>query len=169
MKTNFEIITREIGHVVEIEETVSMMKLPKVMGSDFQKILEFLKSNKAESMDAPYARYLDINWEAQTTKSMMANMIELFTKKWHFMTGMPTSEKLEDKDMMKSRFFAERKYAKAIHMGPYQNVGKTYKNLFNWIKQQGLNAAPESIEFYMNDPGKVKKADLETVVLIPVE
>nr|NQU89766.1 GyrI-like domain-containing protein [Bacteroidota bacterium] len=169
MKTNFEIITREIGHVVEIEENVPIWKMPKVMGKNFHRIMDYLKTNNAECTDAPYARYLDINWEEQMSKGMIANLVGMFTKKWHFMTGMPSSVKLEGEYGIKPGFIEGQKYVKAIHKGPYQKVGETYKNMYNWIKQQGLTAAPESIEFYMNDPGKVKKEDIETVVLIPVE
>jgi hypothetical protein len=35
-------------------------------------------------------------------------------------------------------------------------------------KKQGLTPAPESVEFYMNDPRQAKKEDPETIVLVPV-
>ena len=166
MKTNFEIIEKEIGNVVEIEETVSMMKLPTVMGNDFKRIMEYIKSNNSECTGAPYARYLDIDWEKQTSKSMLANIFDAFTKKWHFMVGVPSSTQLAGEEELKPKYIETQNYAKAIHIGPYQKVGKTYKNLYAWIKAQNLSAVGESIEIYINNPRETKKEDLETIVLI---
>jgi effector-binding domain-containing protein len=45
---------------------------------------------------------------------------------------------------------------------------QTYRRMFAWIKQQGFNAGNESFEFYLNEPGKTKREDLETIVLIPL-
>jgi len=38
MKSKIEIIERGIGHVIEIEESVLVMQMPKVMGKNFTEI-----------------------------------------------------------------------------------------------------------------------------------
>lgn len=169
MKSTIEIITKEIGNVIEIEENVGMMKIPQVMGKDLKMIGEYLESNNVTCIEAPYSRYLDINWTVQMNMSKFASFMAMFTKKWRFMVGMPTSAKMEGKVVMKSGFYPLQSYVKAIHRGPYHKVGKTYTEMFKWLTAKGLKAKPESIEFYLNDPRTTKKEDLETMVLIPVE
>ena len=169
MNTDFEIIEKEIGNVIEIEENEATWKLPSIMKKDYKKIFEYLKSQNTECSDAPYAHYLDVDWDAQINKSTFSNFLDIFTKKWHFWAGVPTSLKLDGEENLKSREIGKRRYAKAIHLGPYQKVGKTYENMYKWIKEQGLTEKNESFEFYLNDPRNTKKELLETLVLIPIE
>lgn len=162
------IIEKEIGAVIEIEERVPVWKMPSVMGKDFNLILEYLKSKGVDCKEAPYARYLDIDWDLEMKKGAFANFIGVFTKKWHFQAGIPTSKKIEGADNLVERQIRNKKYVKTIHCGPYQKVGVTYKKMYTWAKSQNLSLENESIEFYMNDPRDTKKESLETMVLIPV-
>ncbi len=169
MEKQIEIITREIGNVIEIEENVSMMKMPQVMGRDLTMITEYMKANNVKCAEPPYSRYLDINWKVQMNMSKFANFMAMFTKKWHFMVGMPTSVKMESQGVMQTGLYPSQRYVKATHFGPYHKVGNTYAEMYKWLTAKGLKALPESIEFYLNDPHTVKKEDLETLVMIPVE
>ncbi len=169
MNPKIEIVEKEIGFVIEIEEKASTFKLPLVMGKDLKQISEYLKENNVNSKNAPYARYLDINWDVQTQKGMLANLIDLFTKKWHFLNGFTTPTKLEAKDNMKTDLIKLNKYVQTTHLGPYQKVGDTYKKMYAWAKGQNLELVGESIEFYLNDPRETKKEFLETLVLIPIK
>jgi effector-binding domain-containing protein len=163
-----EIIEKEIGDVIEIEERVPVWKMPSVMSSDFKKIKDHLKSNGAECKDAPYARYLDIDWDLEMKKGAFANFIRVFTKKWHFQAGMPTSTKIGGENNLISRQISNKKYVKTIHYGPYHKVGITYKKMYAWAKSQNLSFENESLEFYLNGPRDTEKEFLKTVVLIPV-
>ena len=163
-----EIIEKEIGDVIEIEELVPVWKMPSAMGRDFNLILEYLKSKGVDCKEAPYARYLDIDWELEMKKGTFANFISMFTKQWHFQAGMPISKKIEGKDSMVERQIQNKKYIKTIHYGPYQKVGSTYKKMYDWAMTQNLSFENESIELYLNDPKDTKKESLKTMVLIPV-
>ena len=105
MDTQIEIITREIGNVIEIEENVSMLKIPQVMGRDLTMITEYMKSNNVKCAEPPYSRYLDINWKVQMNMSKFASFMAMFTKKWHFMVGMPTPVKMDVMYEKKTRFY----------------------------------------------------------------
>ena len=87
-----EVVEKEIGNVIEIEEMIPMWKMPSIMGKDFSLITEYIKTKNIKDTGKPYARYLDIDWEAQMAKGVIANFIEIFTKKWHFQVGIPTSK-----------------------------------------------------------------------------
>jgi effector-binding domain-containing protein len=155
-----EIIEKEIGDVIEIEERVPVWKMPSVMSKDFKLILEHLKSKGVDCKEAPYARYLNIDWDYEMRKGAFANFIRVFTKQWHFQAGIPTSTKIEGADNLIDRQIRNKKYVKTIHHGPYQKVGITYKRMYTWAKSQNLSFENESMEFYLNDPRDTKKESL---------
>ena len=147
-----EIVEKEIGDVVEIEERVPMWKMPSAMSRDFNLILEHLKSMGADCKEAPYARYLDIDWELEMKTGAFGNFIRMFTKQWHFQTGMPVSVPIEGTGNLVCRKIQNKKYVKTIHHGPYQKVGAAYKRMYVWTRAQKLSLENESMEFYLNDP-----------------
>ncbi len=164
-----EIVEKDIGDVLEIEEQVPVWKMVSVMGKDFALLAEYLQAKGVESKEVPYARYLDIDWDLEMKQGALANFIRMFTKKWHFQVGMPISSKIENKNNLVCRKIEHKKYVKTIHYGPYQKVGVTYKKMYAWAREQKLSFESESIEFYLNDPRNTKKESLETMVLIPVK
>ncbi len=132
---DIDIVEKEIGNVVEIEECSAMWKMPMILGKDFQKLLDCLKSQNAECAEAPYTRYVDVDWDSEMGKSKFAMFLEIFTKKWHFFAGMPTSSEVEDQGECKTSSIGMRKYVKTVHMGPYQKVGATYKKMQEWWRR----------------------------------
>ena len=168
MENEIVIIEKEIGNVIELEERAPVWKMPFIMGKDYKQIFNYLESQNCECAEAPYTRYLDINWQVQISKGGITNFFEMFTKKWHFQVGVPTSKKLDGKGNLNSLTIGNRKYVMTFHYGPYQKVGQTYKRIFSWIKEKNLTPENESIEIYLNDPQKTKKKDLKTTILIPL-
>jgi effector-binding domain-containing protein len=168
MGDEFEIIEKAIGPVIEIEERVTMWRMPSTFGRDYKRIAEYLSAQSTECVEAPYARYLDMDWKVEIGKGKFSSLIDMLTRKWHFQAGMPTSRPLPGEGELKAHVLGKKHYCKAVHRGPYQKVGGTYKALYDWAREQGLSLENETIEFYLNDPRETKKTDLETLILIPV-
>lgn len=63
------------------------------------------------------------------------------------------------------------KYAVFVHEGPYQDLNKSYNDIFrSWLPQSGCEVADSPpIEIYLNDPEKVKAAELRTEICIPIK
>jgi len=169
MSDEFEVIEKAIGPVIEIEERVAVWRMPSTFGQDYKRIYDYLKSQNAECVDMPYARYQDMDWEVELNRGKLATFFSLLTKKWHFYAGMPTSKELPGEGQLKSLVLTSQRYARAVHRGPYQKCGATYKALYDWAMSQGLSLKNEAIEFYVNDPHEVDKVDIETVILIPLQ
>lgn len=169
MNEKFEIIEKAIGPVIEIEERVSMWRMPTTFSRDYKRIADYLRAHGAECVDVPYARYQDMDWERELSMGKLATLIALLTRKWHFFAGMPTSKALPGEGELKSQVLETQSFARAVHRGPYQKCGATYKALYDWVISQGLSVKNEAIECYVNDPREVDKADIETVILIPVK
>ncbi len=59
--------------------------------------------------------------------------------------------------------------ALAVHVGPYQELRRTYDELHDWIHAQGRNEGPGPWESYVTDPTEVDDpADLRTEVFWPL-
>ena len=168
MSPKIELVRKEIGDVLKIEESASMFKLPSLMGKDLNLILEYLKEQDVKTNEPPYARYLDIDWDAQMKKGMLSDLFDAFTKKWHFFVGFSIPKSVESRGNIIHELIEQRKYIQTTHFGPYHKVGDTYKRLYEWAKNENLDLEHQSIEFYLNDPKETEKKDLETLVLIPV-
>ena len=167
--SKIEIIEKEIGNVVEIEDKIPMWKMPFVMKKNYKKIMDYIDTYKKDSAGVVYARYLNVDWESLMNKSSFRNFIDIFFQKWHFCAGITTSLKLEDNNNLKSNFIKNKKYVKIIHHGEYYKLSDTYKELYRLSKEQNILLKNESIEIYMNDPKITKKEDLETMILVTVE
>jgi hypothetical protein len=168
MQSDFEIIEKEIGTVVEIEEKAPTWRMPTVMGRDFHKLIDYVDAQHSELVDVPYSHYVDIQWDKQLKKGALGSILDMFFKRWHFFVGMPISNRLTAQGNIKPAMLDKRKYVKGVHKGSYESMGDTYLRMVDWTKKQGLTPAPESLEFYMNDPTYAKQEELETVVLVPV-
>ena len=169
MTDAYKVTERAIGPVIEIEEHAPVWRMPGIFGRDYTRIAEYVSSQGAEIVGMPYARYVDMDWEAELTRGKLSGFISMFTKTWHFYVGMPTSKLLPAQDQLKSNELTSRRYAQAIHRGPYQESSRTYIALNDWAVANGLQMTNEAFEFYLNDPQEVDKADIETEILIPLE
>ena len=169
MSNKFEVIEKALGPVVEIEERIPVWRMPATFGRDFQRIADYLKSQGAEVVGMPYGRYVDMDWEKELNRGKLATFFAMFTKKWHFFVGMPASKPVSGETELESRELGTQRYARAVHRGPYKECGTTYKALFEWVKSQGLSLQKQAIECYANDPNTVDAADIETVILIPIQ
>lgn len=169
MTNKFEVVEKAIGPVIEIEESVPVWRMPATFGRDYKHIARYLHANEAECVDMPYARYQDMDWDVELGRGKLAAFLSLLFKRWHFYVGMPTSKCLPDKGILKSHELESRRYVRGVHRGPYQQCATTYKALHDWAIAQGLSLKNEAIECYVNDPKEVVKADIETVILIPLQ
>ncbi|WP_455366611.1 hypothetical protein [Kaarinaea lacus] len=139
MDQKFAIIEKAIGPVIEIEERVRMWRMPTTFGRDYKRIADYLKANGAECVEMPYARYQDMDWERELNMGKLATLIALLTRKWHFFAGMPTSKTLPGEGELKYQVLESRRFARAIHRGPYQKCGATYRALYDWVTSRAVS------------------------------
>ncbi len=154
---------------VIIRSRCKIWGLPKVMKKSFFKLIGFMKENSFEMKYAPFSYYYNIDWNNLTTQSGIRMFLEMFTRIWYFHCGIPTVAEVTPRDEIEVIEYPYQKVATGIHNGPYHKVGATYKELYRWIKGQGLQAEPVSFEIYLNTPGEVKSDQLETKILIPLK
>lgn len=164
----FEIIEKEIGSVIGIERTISMLKMASTMGKDFTELMELVSGLETENESIPFSRYYDVDWESQMNNGFLKNLIEIFTKKWHFSCCVPVRENMEGIEKYNKETIERGKYLKTMHYGAYHKVADTYKKMYNYAKSNNLNLVGESYEFYLNSPKEVSSKELQTEILIPI-
>ena len=120
MASHCEIIEREIGPVVEIEERLFMWKMPAAFRRDYGRLSDYIERQGSSLSGMPYARYLDIDWQRERRAGALSKLLRMLTMKWHFQVGMPTEVKLPGEAAMQSRVHGPCRYAKTVHLGPYK-------------------------------------------------
>ncbi|MBN2826012.1 MAG: GyrI-like domain-containing protein [Campylobacterales bacterium] len=165
----FLIIEKEIGYVVEIQEQIAMWKMPTTIENDLKIIYNYLVSKEQhENIGMPYSCYVNINWEELMNKSIWQIFIDLFKYKWDIHVGIPTHQEIDSHNTIQSGFIPKQKYIETIHYGAYQKLGKTYKALYYYAKENNIQLKNTSFEFYHNNPKEVKPHELQTTVMVAI-
>ena len=169
MKINIEIVEKEIGNVLEIQENANMFQMPKLFKKNLMKIFDYLQANNASDEKClPYGRYINTQWNCETKKSFISK-IKMMFKKWDIRIGIQATAKLNNENNIKYDFINKRKYVKSIHTGPYHKLGSTYEEMISWSLENNITLDDQAIEMYLNDPETVKKEDLKTEILMAIQ
>ncbi|MFH2094844.1 MAG: GyrI-like domain-containing protein [Bacteroidota bacterium] len=75
---------------------------------------------------------------------------------------IPGIEKLEFKKI------AGYRAVQRMHIGPYGEVGATYKMLTDYLEEKGKKVKGSPLEIYISDPRRVAVEKLKTIVRFPV-
>ena len=169
MKNDVEIIKKEKKFALEIAASTTMPKLPGTIKKSYQQINDYLAKVNAKPTEAPFVRYIHLNWEELNKQNKFIGLLKIFTQKWDMLIGFPINGNLPGEGEIVAGFIPAGRYVKAVHKGPYQKVGATYKKMIAFIKKENLKYGDECIEYYLNDPKTTKKEDLETIVMIPIK
>ena len=156
-------------HALEIARNVRMWKIPKVLGDDFPRIDRHITAKGGQRMGAPYVRYLDIDWQHMRHCGPLRMLWQMLTSKQPMRIGMAVAAPLDGDGQIEAVSIESRLCVRAIHKGPYQKVGDTYKEIVDWSEANDVELADHTMENYINDPTTVAKEDIETLILIPVD
>jgi len=73
-----------------------------------------------------------------------------------------------DTSEVKRWTWKEGRCLQLLHIGPYNEVGRSYQRLDDYAREKGLTAACPAHEIYISDPRRVAPAKLKTIVRLPV-
>ncbi len=168
MQTDIIVEQQNTQHTLEIAVRIPLFKIPKVLGDCFPRIKQHIEASDSKLAGAPYARYLNIDWEVVRKQGMLGQIWQLLTHKQPMRIGMPVASAAGGTDEIQPSEITAGEYVKTIHVGPYHKVGETYKRIAEWAAKQNIVMADNSIESYFTDPGEVPAEELQTLILIPV-
>ena len=73
-----------------------------------------------------------------------------------------------DTSAVKRRTWNEGRAIQVMHVGPYDDVGRTYQALDAFARANGLNATCPGHEIYISDPRRVAPEKLKTIIRLSV-
>ena len=110
--------------IVGIRTNATMDKLPEVMGSLFGEVYGYIQQGGQTPAGMPFSRY----------HSMDGNSVDMEC-------GMPVASPMEGKDRVQAGELPAGTVAAVTHMGPYEELSKTWMALTGWMESQGLQPA----------------------------
>lgn len=168
MDHKIELVEKDFGPCLEIEERRNAFTMASVFAKDFPEISRTMKNQGIENHGSPYARYMDVDWQVEANRNPLVSLFLAFFKKWHFQAGIPANAPVNGEGHIKVFEPGKRKYITGIYHGSYANVTVLYKAIVDWAKENGEQITRESYEVYTNDPAEVKPEEVETRIYIPV-
>lgn len=171
MSEAITVINRDREHSLMVPAQVGTMKMGTVLGPAYAKVHDQLTAHQTDIDDSnrPYTLYRNIDWDQMNKKGFFAQLNMMFFKKWDLEIGITCPPEVPQTEGVEKLWLEAGRYVRAIHIGPYRKVGDTYTRIRHYAAEQGLGSfKPFSIEFYLNDPGEVPEADLQTEVLVPL-
>ena len=168
MSERFSVEERSAQPALEVPATVAMFSIPKALGEGYAQINTCLKGASAELVGAPYARYLDIDWEKARNQGAFSQMMQLFFKKQRLCAGRLVSEPVAAQGNVLFKEIPAGRYVTAVHEGAFHKVGETYNAMTAWAAEQGITLVNHSMESYVTDPKDTATEDLRTNVSIRI-
>ncbi|MFP4363668.1 MAG: GyrI-like domain-containing protein [Spirochaetia bacterium] len=131
-----------------IRATTAVQDLPQVLGQGYGEIMGVVQAQGLQPAGAPYTLYYN--------DDMSALDIEF---------GFPVVESGSEKGRVKPGVLPGGKTAAALHIGPYDTIGKTYEELTGFVKENGGDPKGICYEVYIDDPSTTKPEELNTEVV----
>lgn len=168
MGLDIKIEEQPAQQALEIAVEIRMWQVPKTLADGFAKILRHIEASGAEASGAPYARYLEMNWDAVRREGPLAAIWQLLTRKLKMRIGIPVTAKIAAAGDIAPVETGPHRSVTAIHVGAYHQVGRAYKEIARWAETERVEMTGTATESYITDPGKVRVEDLQTRILIPL-
>ena len=142
----------EAQPILGIRATTSMDKIAQLMGSLFGEVHGYIQQQGQTPAGMPLTRY----------HSMDGKTVELEC-------ALPVASPIAGTDRIQACELPAGTVATVTHMGPYDNLPKTWGGLTEWMKSQGLEAAGAPWEVYVTDPGaEPDQSKWRTDIFFPV-
>lgn len=168
MNSEIEIVHRDEEYTLEIFRQIPIWKMPAVIGRSYKQICEYMEGIGIQPSGMPFARYVNLSWDSLDKKNILFRFYTMVVKKWDVFIGFTVPQKIEGSKAIQAGTLAGGKYVQVLHRGSYESMEKTYKKLRDWTIKNRVQIKHEAIEEYLNDPGKHKKEEYETLILVPI-
>lgn len=146
------VIQREKQMVLSVRTRTPVQELPKVIGSEYQKIYAYMQEIGVMPSGAPFVGYFNMDMDDLDVE-----------------IGYPVSKVISAKDEIKVSEIPEGKYATMLYTGPYGEMKSAYRELSQWMEANQVKPNYRAYEIYLNDPAEVAESELKTQILLGAE
>lgn len=151
---NHEITTKHLDgqHYVGIRTVTTPDKIASAMGSLFGELYGHVVGSGQSPAGMPFSIYY----------SMPGETVE-------FECAMPVASPMAGTDRIRPGELPSGTVATVTHLGPYENLPRTWMAITQWVQDQGLEHAGAPWEVYVTDPGaEPDSSKWRTDIFIPV-
>jgi effector-binding domain-containing protein len=149
--TEFRIDTIEAQQAAAIRHTVPMAELTKAFDTGFSAVMKAVTEQGASVTGPPFGYY----------HSMPGETVDVSI-------GFPVSAPVEAGDVHPFELPAGR-VVLGTHVGPYDQLERTYGELMTWVMLEGLTLAEGMWEQYVSDPdAEPDPATWRTLIVWPL-
>lgn len=132
--------------------TTPFSKLSEKMGEVYNEITSYAQKKGIEFSGDPYAMYYNMDIEALDVEM-----------------GFPVDGENTGEGRITTGEIPGGIIASAVHVGPYEKIEGTYKNLLEYIKTEGREVHDWMYEYYLKSPMEVKPEELQTRICYPLK
>lgn len=153
-----DITTRTVADmpIMSIRATTSIKNIGTDMSALFMEIYEYVAANGGVFAEPAFALALYHDEE--------------FNPEYiNVECGFPMKELIPGTARIKGRVLPGGLMATVTHQGPYEELERTYKRIFQWLPTSGFTPLSPMREYYLNDLGHVAPEELLTEILWPVQ
>lgn len=152
MKENIQIVENGDQHTISIRITTTIEELPNIIGTNYMKIMSYLKQLGEKPLDVPFTAYHNLD---------MQNLdVEM---------GFVVDKKLPDKGEIKSGIIPQGKRLTCMYKGLYDCMQEVYDEIMKWIADNKYVLQGVYYEYYYNSPEEVKESELLTKIVLPLK
>ena len=143
-----ELVTRRAHDAAVVRIDGPTADLPRLLGEAFELTASAIHASGARIDGPPFARYLAIDPVVRAE------------------VGFPFTGDLTPTDRVYRTTLPGGSAVKALHVGPYEELGATWESIKTWIGAQGFTTRATPWESYLTDPDVVPPV---TEVIFPID
>ena len=146
-----------------------LLGLPKTMGQGFHQLAKMVEEQGLKMVGEPFVQFYDLDWVRLLSRGKWQGLLNLLQYRWKFEVGIPVHGEVSPKGPIRFRRFHGFLATTAIHYGPYREMSDSYRTLYQWSHDKGLEPETECLELYYNRPVDTPSVDLKTKLILPVK
>ena len=136
---------------IAIREKVKVKDIPQTMGQIFGELMPVVQS-EVRCIGPPFAYY--DSWSDDETDMVV---------------GFPIAGEGVTKGRIRPFELPAARAAVAMHIGPYDKLAESYREMMEWMKANGHQPAGFMWEEYLNSPDEVSPDKLMTRLIWPID
>ena len=155
MTEAISVMQQDSQPTVAIATRASTLSMAMLMGKTYGKLMQYIESKGACMTGMPYTLYKNVDWHTVTGSQGFWFNLKMMFHKWELEIGMPVDKVIAGEGEIIASTIPAGKYLKALHRGPYKDMGKTYNKMTAYADENNLTIGDHALEKYLNDPRQV--------------
>ncbi|MCX4239729.1 AraC family transcriptional regulator [Paraliomyxa miuraensis] len=154
MSQNREITTQLVPeqHVLLMRRKINLAEIASALAEILPRVFAYAQEIGAPMAGPPFTRYLQMGPGFCTLEA-----------------GVPLASECPGRDDIVPGELGGQRVATTVHVGPYDRLSETYRELEQWMEEHGVQSAGAPWEQYLTDPAEVPDAEQwQTAVFWPI-